>query len=71
MELFEKMRSLYNGDIRVQGTQHICKGCCAGARQCALKMSDLTVEAIVRLIPDKLGSTSKHHTMEQECMYLR
>ena len=65
LESSRVMLSLFTGDARQRGVQHLCQGCCAGALECAAKMADAVITTIVELIPDKLGSTNKHHSMEQ------
>lgn len=66
MELYHVMAALYTGDTRAKGVQHLCLGCCDGPRACAAKMADATIAAYVELLPDKLGSTNKYYTLEQE-----
>lgn len=64
-ELQQKLCSLLNGDIRHRRIVHYCQGCCAHAREAAMKLADVLVTAFVSSLGTAQPSTSRWHTFEE------
>ena len=63
-DLYATLTGMLNTDVRKPNVGHLCYKCCSCARECALKISDALVSAIVEPMSAKLPSTSKYYTLE-------
>jgi len=63
--LYELLRKLLNGDIRGTRVTHLCRGCCAGPRDCAAKLSDGIIVGYVEPMVSKTPATNRNYTLEQ------
>ena len=63
-ELYDKLVSLLNGDVRLLKFCHICNSCCKNAREAAVKIEDAMVTAYAELLGADRPSTSRWYTFE-------
>jgi hypothetical protein len=65
-ELQQRVVEMLNGDVRTRRVVHFCRnGCCAHAREAAVKIADLLITSIVSSLGTSQPSTSRWHTYEE------
>jgi len=59
------LKGMLTTNIKLPQVGHLCRGCCGGCREAALKLTDGLVSAFVEHFAGKAPSTSKFYTLEE------
>jgi len=63
--IFGVLRTMLTADINQSMAGHLCRGCCGGPRDAAMKLADAMVSGHVEEIAGKPPSTAKFYTLEE------